>query len=97
MSLRLVLAGFFTLILFAGSASAECAWVLWERISQRWWSATHWEAVQGYTSSASCSEGIGLRRTAAGADPADHRNYDGTRWRCLPETVDPRGPKGSGR
>ena len=79
---------------FASPASAECAWVLWERVSQRWWSTAQWEAVQGHDSSNSCSEGISLRRQAVGADPADSRNYDGSKWRCLPDNIDPRRPKG---
>ena len=78
---------------FPTYAAAECAWVLWERVPQGWWSASRWEAVQGFNSTSSCWEGASLRRLAQSADAADSRNYDASKWRCLPDTVDPRLPK----
>jgi hypothetical protein len=85
------------LVLVASSASAECEWMLWERVPQGWWSAARSEAVRGFNSTNSCWEGVSLRRHAQSADAADGRNYDGSKWRCLPDIIDPRGPKESGR
>ena len=53
----------------AASASAECAWVLWDPAGGRW------DPVQAFKSQREC---------LANAPP-------GTR--CLPDTVDPRGPR----
>jgi hypothetical protein len=87
----------------------ECAWVLWEQTThglggQTW---TEWQS-SGYPTSEKCEA---VRRgmiTAIRGKPGwevsgDLLQFRGegvtrfTRLSCLPDTVDPRGPKGGGR
>ena len=85
------------LLLSAATASAECAWVLWEKLPRSWWNAAQWQPIQGFDSETSCWSGVSRRQNLARIDRADDTNFDGTKWRCLPDTVDPREPKASGR
>jgi len=87
----------------ASSASAECAWVLWqnlETITQREGSRIQWERSpflpeSAYSSRVECAKALGAIAENWSEDPkvGDSRNA----YRCLPDTVDPRGPKGSER
>jgi len=112
-----------SLALLGGSASAECAWVLWRDYSQ-WQSKTMtrvrhtWEVMSGHPTAALCdpARARALKETAeffAGANrPADvatsftssepdsvhvllksGAHYYTYSFLCLPDTVDPRGPK----
>jgi hypothetical protein len=105
------------LLAFAASASAECAWVLWQEqqialfdqsgrpddpVSYR--SVTsHWAILGAYPSREAC---LSFRESAHSGHAALMRN---DRWiikdgkaigsrtwdaQCLPDTIDPRGPKG---
>jgi hypothetical protein len=91
------------LLVSAASASAECAWVLWvER------GATVDHLYAGYTSAAECIKEIDQRERLATADRSVFAKRVGSTVltvtdtnatfvntsRCLPDTVDPRGPKG---
>jgi len=95
-----------TLVLSAASASAECAWVLWiravptdanGRVIGAW---TPW-APHGVSSTPSGCEGLEPRNDPEKIKRAVHaaglpQDQPGTlQWQCLPDTVDPRGPKGT--
>ena len=68
------------LLASAATAHAECAWVLW-------WQGrgtTTLEPLRAFPSQRECmNEIVNLKATP-----------ESLQWRCLPDTVDPRGPKG---
>ncbi len=66
----------------ATSASAECAWVMWAYGGT---DKVH-SPMFSFTTLGECEAGI-VRLKQTGADL-------GFVWRCLPDTIDPRGPKG---
>ncbi len=81
--------GLVILVLSATSASAECAWVLWtlSESGPRWWRQSNWSIHSGHKTEEECN--ILLRW--------EQRDLPGTqtvRRLCIPDTVDPRGPKG---
>jgi hypothetical protein len=89
---------------FASVAQAECSWVLWGTTVGAEATAT---AVSGHTTIADCQR----EQKKWEARIADQRKVEleamkrgeiassslPTYFRCLPDTVDPRAPKGSGR
>ncbi len=75
----------------ATSASAECAWVLWATGAQR---SVHIGPVEAFLSKAECERA----RLSKEQVEARYQEWQGQRlwsWSCLPDTVDPRGPKGT--
>lgn len=91
----------------ASSASAECAWVLW---SQTFFvnKDMTWAVQRAYAESNQCnvvaqSMAEEFAKTEKGTVTQSPTGPEvvvigGTvRYACLPDTVDPRGPKGSGR
>ena len=89
------------LLLWAATASAECAWVLWNEVNRDdggvVWIAVQAEAVKGECDVAvkgkvkdAASEGAMVRGNIIRplALPLTYR------FVCLPDTIDPRGPKG---
>src|SRR5713101_3535615 len=92
------------LLTFTTSAAAECAWVLWEREELRGWRATfataEWMPVRGFQSSKQCEEEANKEAKAVTTKdgwqitgPLSTGTASAPR-RCLPDTIDPRGPKG---
>src|SRR5580704_5075009 len=68
------------LLAFATSASAECAWVVWGPSGE-----SGFVARAGYKTWSDCEDARRAMLGVYGGDP--------TRGVCLPDTVDPRGPK----
>ena len=101
-----IIAALMLVLGIASSAWSECAWVLWTRSQEPgirgWFNGPRWSPHAGYTSKAECEDPLGILKR--GSDPqgitggaqAPAQVQDQT-WRCLPDTVDPRGPKSSGR
>ncbi len=97
----------FSLLASAATAHAECAWVLWSEIIRGTGKAKiGYELNAAYTTKKECD--AMLQRTAAAfkkkyaassviAQPNEVLIEDPLsqmRYFCLPDTVDPRGPKG---
>jgi hypothetical protein len=76
------------LLLFAlvGTASAECAWVLWTKIN-----ALQWETRGGYDTHAACEleRGKSVEGVLQGTGGSQFVVLNV----CLPESIDPRAPK----
>jgi len=92
----------------ATSATAECAWVLWERTwtdRSRWtWlisSREHWTPVAAVATLQQCesqrveqTRAYGkLAEVLATTDSTPDDPSEHTAWVCFPATIDPRGPK----
>jgi hypothetical protein len=91
-----------SLLTSAATAYAECAWVLWKESTG---TTQPWQAVGAWADQSKCeSERIawygrlGYPVPPAGASVELYTTggaYKGTmRYACLPDTVDPGGPKG---
>ena len=90
------------------TASAECAWVLWTaevRLLPNDRIAIHkeWSPVSAFGDGRACNLGMAQQFGKAGSVEVEFRSLrDGTTLtpdrrlalKCLPDTVDPRGPKG---
>jgi hypothetical protein len=74
----------FALVAFAGSAAADCAWVLWSRVGGTAY------IVGAYPTRSDCYTEMTIQKQ-------EKPPSRGEVLSCLPDTVDPRGPKGGGR
>ena len=79
-------------------AWAECAWVLWIGSSK-----IKTEPIEAFESKAVCEASVAARikamnpREVIGPLVIPESGNDAWLVRCLPDTIDPRGPKGGGR
>ena len=97
--LRALLLTLAILLLFASSAAADCAWVLWQQIN-----AEPSQPMSGWPDAVSCRNQVRRAVDAfdsplkKGPDSALLAAADGSKllvtFRCLPDTIDPRAPKG---
>jgi hypothetical protein len=75
------------LLASVGTASAECAWVLWFK---QYGPQDDWRVMDAYSSEQPCRQA----RTAEAATEKGKPKEQIFRFLCLPDTVDPRGPEG---
>jgi len=75
----------------ATSASADCAWVLWETYPGN---QSDWKAILATTSHDKCEEKA-TQFSASNHDQIQRGRMSSLLvYECFPDTVDPRGPKG---
>lgn len=87
--LRIVSASLLGLAITASGASAECAWVLWSvPVSKdETFLPSRWQPIGAHATREACEAQRVRERSLQ--EPGERLLY-----RCLPDTVDPRGPKG---
>jgi len=112
---RVMLVVIVSLIAFATSASAECAWVLWKFYPSDSRSADAWATPEAFMSAQECAKALRKSLAVHKRDDKDAPRvvemmdgpYKGAitfiyqggnrllrmESSCLPDTVDPRGPK----
>lgn len=83
------------LLALTTSVSAECAWVLWLQTVTL--EGTTWDYSEAYTTKDECSKiahDYNQGRTSSSKHPRDRGTITSVGYRCVPDSVDPRGPKG---
>lgn len=92
--MRAVTASILLLLVFASVAHAECAWVLWLGTGATY---TPFGAYGGTSGERECKEAAAQLMTDMGKDAKRLGDFlkASSRYLCLPDTVEPRGPKGT--
>jgi hypothetical protein len=97
------------ILLAAHHAEAMCAWVLWQAHSRQGDPNNHsgrWTIVRAVPRQEDCELQLPAETHRAGEQQKPSRSAGGsdsgavvevTQFHCLPDTVDPRGPKGGSR
>ncbi|HEV8149473.1 MAG TPA: hypothetical protein VGP61_04750 [Gemmatimonadales bacterium] len=90
----IMLASLCALLAVAASASAEGAWVLWLGTGTTY---TPFGAYGGNTGEKECKEAAAELMAGISKDTKQLAEFlkGSSRYLCLPDTVDPRGPKGT--
>jgi hypothetical protein len=81
----------FSLLTSATTAYAECAWVMWELgpvVPQKW------EPVTSFRSEQNCVQVRQIMARERYVEPYADSPKTYETLRCLPDSIDPRGPKG---
>ncbi len=80
----------FYLLTSAATASAECAWVLWIR------DPLGWSLISAVSTKEECNKAMERKsaQVRAGREALRLPSTPLPDYYCLPDTVDPRGPKG---
>jgi hypothetical protein len=100
---RTSLLGAFYLLTSAATAHAECAWVLWGNVEKggHFTDGSKWKALVAHRTQVACEQDRdgeqAKRRALEDTFLKATGGTDVILFRCLPDTVDPRGPKGDGR
>jgi hypothetical protein len=81
------------LLVWVSTASAECAWVLWATPNDGSW----YIPVEGYETKESCDQRAEQLNREGYKQEQEQGKAKTAVSLCLPDTIDPRGPKGSGR
>jgi hypothetical protein len=102
----------FSLLAWAATAHAECAWVLWSEGRPSWINHVRWGIETGAATAEACREAAqeklermleanrelvvatGPMSISARVEGEAEGWLINVTFRCLPDTVDPRGPKG---
>jgi len=97
---RIVVIALLVVLAFTGSASAECAWVMWSRVmigAPSGESVDSWDPLDSFKTRQECSDSERLMRAKVQqrmkTATSDRGIQQVVTLTCLPDTVDPRGPK----
>jgi hypothetical protein len=98
-----------SLLTSAATAYAECAWVLWQNVTVAGKESRGWQSLSGFENNRGCQEamwrhhngvlathdnkGLDLLETGDVLALMTGESNSIFGWRCLPDTVDPRGTK----
>ena len=86
-----------SLLASAATADAECAWLLWAGVltaGRFWGSTTEYVLVSGYQKHADCEAAEPNIKVGVPANGLFRPTAKVVERLCLPDTVDPRRPKG---